>query len=163
MGVEGRGEVERGEAERGIFRALTLLNVRGVDGVEEGATEDGVTDDLDDGAEEEEDEPTDGEFPGVGGSDGNGSDGEKTEGEDTGVSGSDGNGSDDGSCSDGRGSGEEVPRENLFCNTLSLSILTTMKSWNKSLRMLSFIFLLLFFILSTYFFTVVLLNFRGAQ
>ena len=41
--------------------------------MEVGAT-DGVTDDLDDGAEEEEDEPTDGEFPGVGGSDGNGSD-----------------------------------------------------------------------------------------
>ena len=102
--------------------------------MEVGAT-DGVTDDLDDGAEEEEDKPTDGEFPGVGGSDGNGSDGEKTEGEDTGVSGSDGNGSDDGICSDGRGSGDEVPRENLFCNTLSLSMLTTTKSWNKSIRM----------------------------
>ena len=133
-----------------------------MDGVEEGATEDGVTDDLDDGAEEEEDEPTDGEFPGVGGSDGNGSDGEKTEGEDTGVSGSDGNGSDDGICSDGRGSGDEVPRENLFCNTLSLSILTTTKSWNKSIRMSSFIFRLLFFILLTYFCTY-FLNFRGAQ
>ena len=124
MGVEGRGEVERGEAERGLFRALTLLNVRGVDGVEEGATEDGVTDDLDDGAEEEEDEPTDGEFPGVGGSDGNGSDDETTEGED-------GSGNDDGSCSDGRGGEVGVPTKNLSCMALSLFILTTINSWNQ--------------------------------
>ena len=124
MGVEGRGEVERGEAERGLFRALTLLNVRGVDGVEEGATEDGVTDDLDDGAEEEEDEPTDGEFPGVGGSDGNGSDDETTEGED-------GSGNDDGSCSDGRGGEVGVPTKNLYCMALSLFILTTINSWNQ--------------------------------
>ena len=137
VGVEGRGEVERGEAERGLFRALTLLNVRGVDGVEEGATEDGVTDDLDDGAEEEEDEPTDGEFPGVGGSDGNGSD-------------------------DGSSSDVEGHSENLSFMTLSPSKLITINSWNQSLRMSSFIFLLFFFILSTYFFTV-LLNFRGAQ
>ena len=143
MGVEGRGEVERGEAERGLFRALTLLNVRGVDGVEEGATEDGVTDDLDDGAEEEEDEPTDGEFPGVGGSDG-----EKTEGEDTGVSGSDGNVSDDGSCGEVEG-----PRENLSSMTLSVSKLITKNSWNQPITRSLFIFFLFFFILSTYFCT----------
>ena len=65
--------------------ALTLLDVRGVDeGVtEDGVTEDGVTDDLVDNngvvAEEEVNkEPTDGEFPGVGGNDGNGSDDETT-------------------------------------------------------------------------------------
>ena len=44
-----------------------------------------------------EDELTDGEFPGVGGSDGNGSDDEEeaTDDEFSGVGGSDGNGSDD--------------------------------------------------------------------
>ena len=127
--------------------------------MEEGATEDGVTDDLDDGAEEEEDEPTDGEFPGVGGSDGNGSDDdeEDTDDEFPGVDGSDGNGSDDGSSSDVEGHSE-----NFSFMTLSPSKLITINSWNQSLRMSSFIFLLFFFILSTYFFTV-LLNFRGAQ
>ena len=104
--------------------SLVLIRyVRGVDGVEVGAT-DGVTDDLDDGAEEEEDKPTDGEFPGVGGSDGNGSDDETTEGED-------GSGNDDGSCSDGRGGEVEVPTKNLSCMALSLSILTTINSWNQ--------------------------------
>ena len=68
-------------------------------------TEDGVTDDLVDNngvvAEEEvKEEMTDGEFPGVGGNDGNGSDDETTEGED-------GSGNDDGSCIDGRGSEED--------------------------------------------------------
>ena len=133
-----------GGAERGLFRALTLLDVRGVDGVE-GATEDGLTDDLDDGAEEEEDKPTDGEFPGVGGSDGNGSD---DEGEDTGVSGSDGNVSDDGSCSEVEG-----PRENLSSMTLSVSKLITKNSWNQPITRSLFIFFLFFFILSTYFCT----------
>ena len=114
-------------------------------------TEEGVTDDLVDSngvvAEEEvKEELTDGEFPGVGGNDGNGSDDETTEGED-------GSGNDDGSCSDGRGSEEDVPRENLFCRTLSLSKLITTKSWNKSLRMSSFILRLFFFILFTYFCT----------
>ena len=143
MGVEGRGEVERGEAERGLFRALTLLNVRGVDGVEEGATEDGVTDDLDDGAEEEEDKPTDGEFPGVGGSDGNGSDDdeEATNDEFPSVGGSDGNGSDDGSCSDVEG-----PRENLSSMTLSVSTLITKNSWNQPLTRSLLIFFLFFFL-----------------
>ena len=112
--------------------------------MEVGAT-DGVTDDLDDGAEEEEDKPTDGEFPGVGGSDGNGSD---DEGEDTGVSGSDGNVSDDGSCSEVEG-----PRENLSSMTLSVSKLITKNSWNQPLTRSLFIFFLFFFILSTYFCT----------
>ena len=76
----------------------------------------------DDGRDDEE--ASDGEFPGVGGRDGTGND--------------------DGSCSDGRGSEEDVPRENLFCRTLSLSKLTTTKSWNKSLRMSSFILRLFF-------------------
>ena len=108
---------------------------------------------------EDEEEATDGEFPGVGGSDGNGSEDEEdaTDDEFPSVGGSDGNGSDDGSCSD-----VEVPRENLSCMTLSLSILTTINSWNQPLRRSSFILLLFFFILSTYFCTV-LLNFRGAQ
>ena len=106
-----------------------------------------------------EDELTDGEFPGVGGSDGNGSDDEEeaTDDEFPGVDGSDGNGSDDGSSSDVEG-----PSENLSSMTLSPTKLITINSWNQSLRMSSFIFLLFFFILSTYFFTV-LLNFRGAQ
>ena len=115
--------------------------------MEVGAT-DGVTDDLDDGAEEEEDKPTDGEFPGVGGSDGNGSD---DEGEDTGVSGSDGNVSDDGSCGEVEG-----PRENLSSMTLSVSKLITKNSWNQPLTrslITLFIFFLFFFILSTYFCT----------
>ena len=128
--------------------SLVLIRyVRGVDGVEVGAT-DGVTDDLDDGAEEEEDKPTDGEFPGVGGSDGNGSD---DEGEDTGVSGSDGNVSDDGSCGEVEG-----PRENLSSMTLSVSKLITKNSWNQPLTrslITLFIFFLFFFILSTYFCT----------
>ena len=120
-------------------------------------------------------ELTDGEFPGVGGNDGNGSDDETTEGED-------GSGNDDGSCNDGRGSeeddettgvsgsddgsysGVEAPRENLSSKTLSVSLskLTTTKSLNQSLRMLSFHLLLFFLILSTYFLTL-FLNFRGSQ
>ena len=127
-------------------------------------TEDGVTDDLVDNngvvaKGEVNEEPTDGEFPGVGGNDGNGSDDETTEGED-------GSGNDDGSCSDGRGSEEddEAPRENLSSKTLSVSLskLTTTKSLNQSLRMLSFHLLLFFLILSTYFLTL-FLNFRGSQ
>ena len=123
-------------------------------------TEDGVTDDLvDSNGVVAEEEVTDGEFPGVGGNDGNGSDDETTEGED-------GSGNDDGSCSDGRGSEEddEAPRENLSSKTLSVSLskLTTTKSLNQSLRMLSFHLLLFFLILSTYFLTL-FLNFRGSQ
>ena len=76
----------------------TLLGVRGV-GV--GVTEDNVTDDLDDGDDNNDwvvaKEPTDVEFPGVGGSDGKGSDDEEeaTNDEFPGFGGSDGNGSDD--------------------------------------------------------------------
>ena len=120
--------------------------------MEEGATEDG--------AEEEEDEPTDGEFPGVGGSDGNGSDDdeEDTDDEFPGVDGSDGNGSDDGSSSDVEGHSE-----NLSFMTLSPSKLITINSWNQSLRMSSFIFLLFFLFCQHIFLQYVLLNFRGAQ
>ena len=74
--------------------------------------------------EDVNEELTDGEFPGVGGNDGNGSDDETTEGED-------GSGNDDGSCSDGRGGEVEVPTKNLSCMALSLSILTTINSWNQ--------------------------------
>ena len=69
--------------------------------------------------EEVKEELTDGEFPGVGGNDGNGSDDETTEGED-------GSGNDD-----GRGGEVEVPTKNLSCMALSLSILTTINSWNQ--------------------------------
>ena len=82
------------------------------------------------------------------------------------VVGRDGSGNDDGSCIDGRGSEEddEAPRENLSSKTLSVSLskLTTTKSLNQSLRMLSFHLLLFFLILSTYFLTL-FLNFRGSQ
>ena len=47
------------------------------------------------------------------------------------TEGEDGSGNDDGSCSDGRGGEVEVPTKNLSCMALSLSILTTINSWNQ--------------------------------
>ena len=126
-------------------------------------TEDGVTDDLvDSNGVVAEEEVTDGEFPGVGGNDGNGSDDEATEGEDPAVCGSDGNGSVDedgvGSCS-----GAVVARLNLSTKTLSLSNPKARNSENQSQRRLSiFSRFLFFFNLSQYFFTG-LLNFLGSH